>query len=173
MNQSGQLTDEELMINYQNGSYQAFEILYSRHQNKVYSFLRKRLNNEDSCAEVFQNIFLKLHKSKHLYNPKYLFLKWLYTISRSVMLDYLKKPRRETVEFKEELFLTTQKNETADIDLTGLSEREKAVIQRKYFSDEDYSEISVALKISQSNARKILSRAIAKLKIKLTKEAKP
>jgi RNA polymerase sigma factor (sigma-70 family) len=156
-------TDEELMVDYQNDDYAAFEILYARHRDKVYAYVKKRLFDQDAAEEVFQNIFLKLHKSRYQYQDQYLFLKWLYTVARSELYDFCKKKRIETVEIDEAKI--TEVVEDIDVDhLEKLSERERRVIELRYFEDREFDEISTLLDTTPSNIRKIVSRSLKKLR---------
>ena len=98
------LEDKELMLKYQDGDHMAFDVLYSRHKNKVYSYLAKRLHSHNEIHDLFQRVFVKLHKSRHLYQEKYEVLPWIYTITKSEFLDFVKKNKIETIEFKEENF---------------------------------------------------------------------
>ena len=163
------ITDEQLMEKYQKGEYMAFEALYYRHKNTVFTYLCKRLHDENSRDEVFQNIFMKFHKSKELYDSKYVFLKWLYTISRSELYDFCKKKKVQMLQFDETLYRVDDEVESQfDLDeFKNLSENEREAIKLKYYSDFDYDEISQKLSISQSNARKIISRGISKIRMKL------
>jgi len=162
------LSDEQLMEKYQQGDYMAFEALYLRHESTVFTYLNKRMVDSSAKEEVFQNIFLKLHKCKHLYNSKHLFIKWLYTISRSELLDFFKKKNMKTIEFDEALYHSSEP-EKPEIDLNEykfLSNKEKEAISLKYFSDEDYDVISKKLNTSSSNARKLISRGLKKIRLK-------
>ena len=97
------LQDSRLMELYQKGDEKAFDLIYSRNKDKVYSYLKKRLygQNEDLIEDVFQNIFIKLHKSRHLYKSELPYNKWLYTICRTVLIDSLKTNKLHTQEFKD------------------------------------------------------------------------
>lgn len=162
-------TDEQLMEKYQQGDYMAFEALYFRHEKTVFSYLSKRLQDENARSEVFQNIFMKFHKSKDLYNSDHAFLKWLYTISRSELYDFCKKKKLETIPFDETLF-TPEEPKESDLDISdykNLSDSEKKAIELRFYSDHDYSEISKLLDTSQSNARKLVSRGLKKIKKKM------
>ena len=72
------LDDNNLMELYQNGDEKAFDVLYSRSKKRVYSYLKKRLHDKDLVEDVYQNIFIKLHKSRHLYKSEYPYRNWLY-----------------------------------------------------------------------------------------------
>ncbi|PIK13634.1 sigma-70 family RNA polymerase sigma factor [Halobacteriovorax sp. JY17] len=163
------IKDEQLMVKYQNGDHKAFETLYRKHEAKVYSYLRKRLPNQDNVEEVFQNTFLKVHKSRHHFNPKFLFMQWLYTIARSELLDFCKKKKVIHIEYIEQAVEPLNIEDNLNLDeYESLSDKERKVLNLKFISDQDYEEISSALNISQSNARKIFSRAIKKIKMTLT-----
>lgn len=167
MNSLETLEDEKLMLEYQADNYSAFEVLYRRHKSLVYSYIYKRLKNKDQVEEVFQNIFLKFHRSRELYDPKYKFLQWLYTLARSELYDFCKKKRLVTISFDEEVFKVEEEFEIEDVDLSTLKEKERLAIELRYFEEQEYEEIAKLLQTSQSNARKIVSRAILKLKTKL------
>jgi len=55
-------SDEELMKAYQLGNAEAFELLYGRYSPRVYGYLCKKISNRVAADDVFQTIFLKLHK---------------------------------------------------------------------------------------------------------------
>ena len=163
------LEDKELMLKYQDGDHMAFDVLYSRHKNKVYSYLAKRLHSHNEIHDLFQRVFVKLHKSRHLYQEKYEVLPWIYTITKSEFLDFVKKNKIETIEFKEENFLSSENEPNNEFDLESekqLSENEKSALKERYYSDKDFSEIAQILKTSESNTRKIISRGLKKLRVK-------
>lgn len=157
------------MEEYKKGNSMAFETLYDRHHERIYGYLSKRLYDEQSRKEVFQKIFLKLHRFRENYDQNHLFVKWLYTISRSELLDFLKQKKLDTVPLDQENISLNEKS-VEEIDLNeikSLSDKERKALQLKFYSDTDYREISEALKTSQSNARKLISRGLQKLRYKL------
>jgi RNA polymerase sigma-70 factor, ECF subfamily len=165
------LTDKELMLKYQAGDNMAFDVLYSRHKDKVYSYLSKRLRDQDQCEDLFQKVFTKFHRSKKLYNSNYQVLPWLYTITKSEFLDFIKKRHHIKTEFVEEQH-TFHQNKTEPIfdlnseDTLSLDERE--AITLRYLNEFDFLEIAKILNKTETNTRKILSRGLQKLKQKYT-----
>lgn len=162
-------TDEQLMYAYVEGDNMAFEALYYRHNEKVYNYIAKRLDNPQNCDEVFQRTFIKLHRFRDKYDSRHIFLKWLYTIARSELQDFLKKKRIETVFLEPDSFSSNiDKTDTEEMkELSSLSEKEQQAINLRFYEDEEYREISKKLNTSESNARKIISRAIGKLRKQL------
>ncbi|MCB1196863.1 MAG: RNA polymerase sigma factor [Deltaproteobacteria bacterium] len=164
-----QLTDEKLMELYQNGEYMAFEVIFHRHQSKVYAYLHKRVHDKDAIDDLFQNIFIKFHKSKHKYSSKYPLLAWIYTLSRNEFLDYVKKTKQTFVALSDNHGAIETSAEKTSIDLDQekqLTRDEKQAIGLRYLSDQDFEEISKRLKTSPSNVRKIVSRGLHKLRLK-------
>ena len=170
------LEDTMLMELSKNGENMAFEVIYLRHKDRVYSYLDKRLSDKNVIEDIFQNIFVKFHNSRHLYSSEHPLLKWIYTICRSELLDSVKKSRKiKLVSINEDQLIC----ETKEIDdkihldsVKSLSEKEKLAIKLRYYSEEDFTDISKALKTSEANSRKLVSRGIKKLKAKLIGEAK-
>jgi RNA polymerase sigma factor (sigma-70 family) len=84
------LSDEQLMIRYQNSDEAAFEEIYARYAKKIYGFLMRRLGQPDDCAELFQETFLRLHRGRSSYKPEMSFKTWLYTIANNLVRDSLR-----------------------------------------------------------------------------------
>ena len=133
---------------YQKGENMAFEVIYNRNKGRIYSYLNKRLPNDNSIDEVFQNILLKFHNSRMNYDSKYTLGKWIFTISRSELLDFKKKKKFIYDELKDE-HLAAEPDETdkkIDLDdVKNLSENEKNAISLRYYSDKDFHEISLKI----------------------------
>ena len=168
------LEDEKLMELYKNGENMAFEVIYLRHKDRVYSYLDKRLSDKNVIEDIFQSIFVKFHNSRYLYSSKHPLLKWIYTICRSELLDSIKKNKAMFVQLSEDQLSVepTELNDKIDLDsIKTLSEKEKQALKLRYYSEEDFIEISKALNTSEANSRKLVSRGIKKLKAKLLGEA--
>ena len=131
--------------------------------------LKKRIFDEQYRSDIFQGVFLKLHKSKEQYRPDRPFIKWLYTICRSELIDNLRKNKVTFQEFKEEYMDEQSEGVESTLEVPsmhGLSKKEKDAIELKYINEKEYNEISLLLNVSQSNARKLVSRGLSKLRAK-------
>ena len=166
-------TDEQLMEEYKNGSMDAFEELYGRHKAKVYGYLSKRVRSRFDRDEIQQNIFLKLHRSRHNYNRSLPFLPWLFTICRSVMIDFLRsKEAKEGKLVQDNGIIDTiasAEKEASKIDtlspaMEKLNKDQREAIKMRYGEDFSFEEIAKRLDTSVPNARKVLSRAVKKLR---------
>jgi RNA polymerase sigma factor (sigma-70 family) len=164
--------DEELMIAYQKGHSESFDILYHRYKKNVFSFIKKRAKDTNDANEIFQQVFLKLHKSRLSFNPQYKFIHWLFTICRTSLADfYRSKPRGFFEELSEDLLKAPDQIaalENAEHYRSLLSSELNPVFQEavalRVFNEESYEEIALKLNLSEQNVRQIVSRSLKKLK---------
>ncbi len=152
------------MLAYQLGDELAFRELYNRHAQKVLAFLRLKLREESAAHEVFQSTFLKLHRSKHLYNPSLPFSPWIFTICRNEVVDFVRKQKHAYEELKDETIDITARAAHVEMDLAGLTQEQQTAIRMRYSSDSSFEEIASALNTSPVNARKIISRSLKYLR---------
>lgn len=165
--------DEELMAQYQLGSEEAFLVLYQRHSSKIFGYVCSRVRDRERANDVFQEIFSKMHRSKHLYNQSLPFLPWLFSISRSVTVDFFRSESMratETVRYEEELMETqaieTPQREIRDLKphIVLLPDAQRAALEMRYIDEKTFDEIASALNTSPLNARKLISRGVKRLK---------
>ncbi len=83
-------TDEELMLLFREGSRDAFEELFSRHQRAVVRFAFRMTGNAASAEEASQEIFLRIARAAGTYRPTAKFTTWMYTIARHAVLNFLR-----------------------------------------------------------------------------------
>lgn len=167
-------TDEALMQAYQAGSSEAFEELYARYSGRVYSYLRKRIHEPEAVEEVFQGIFLKLHRSRRLYDPKYRFAPWLFTICRRFIIDAARTKQiyQAASPRVDDLVLAAEAPiEAADLPVDALSAEEQNVLKLRYEKDMSFREMAERLELSEAAVRKRVSRAIKALRTLIRKDA--
>lgn len=168
-------TDEELMSEYQRGSEQAFTVLYRRHSPRVYGYLKKRTFDADSAGDVLQMVFMKLHQTKRRYDSSYPFLPWLFTVTRTVLIDWQRVRRRHRQELpleNEALEMAVHQaangSESTDErewpELSQLTPDQRQAIELRYRNDQSFEEIARVLETSPSNVRQLVSRGIRILK---------
>ncbi len=88
------ISDEDLMRAYQNGDQGAFLELYKRYAPRIYGYILPRVKNRAEGDDLFQQIFMKLHKSRGTYKTELPFAPWIFSICRTVMADFFKQRSR-------------------------------------------------------------------------------
>jgi RNA polymerase sigma-70 factor (ECF subfamily) len=116
-------SDEELILQFQEGNLYAFEQIVHRYKepliNFVYHFLGDRIDAED----VVQETFLRVYRNKHLYRNIAKFSTWIYTIASNLAKTELRRRRRRR------LFSISQMGfDNRDYDLPGSEEAPDGVV---------------------------------------------
>jgi len=162
-------SDEELMESYQLGSTAAFDILFQRHSPRVFGFLAKRLVQKKEAEDLLQEVFFKLHRSKHLYNTTLPFSPWMFSITRSVLLDFAKKKNLEDPvdcsDFDQMPSAEAEpsKNDFSEV-LGALPQQQRQAVSLRVYDEQTFEEIALRLSTSPENARQLVSRGIKKLR---------
>src|SRR5690625_4146958 len=88
------LSDEDLMEQFQQGTVQAFNILVSRYKDRLHNFLYRYTRNHEDCEDLVQETFLRVHRSRHSYERIAKFSTWMYTIALNLAKSLYKKSQR-------------------------------------------------------------------------------
>lgn len=88
MNTTVQPSDNSLMIEAQNGNIDAIGELYNRHQKNLYGFFVRLTGKKNCSCDLTQNVFLRILRFRHTYNPAHQFRTWMYQIARNILADY-------------------------------------------------------------------------------------
>lgn len=70
------------------GNSAAFDALFTRHRDTIYAMLLKFTGNSDDVEDLMQEAFMKAYLKIGLYDPKYDFGAWIYTIARNTFVDF-------------------------------------------------------------------------------------
>ena len=66
----------------------AFDNLFTRHRDMIYAMLLKYTGNSDDVEDLMQEAFMKAYLKIGMYDPKYDFGAWIYTIARNTFVDF-------------------------------------------------------------------------------------
>lgn len=97
------MTDEELALAYVGGDNKAFDLLLSRNEVKLFSYIMFVVRNEEKANDIFQETFVKaiVKLQNGLYSPNGKFLSWLMRIAHNVIIDgYRDQMYQRTVDQK-------------------------------------------------------------------------
>ena len=81
--------DEQLVEMYAKGDNSAFDVLLSRYQQKLYSYILFLVHNEDTANDLFQETFVKaivtIQQGRYVESGK--FSAWLTRIAHNLIID--------------------------------------------------------------------------------------
>jgi len=89
-------TDEELILQFQQGAERAFNLLVGRYKDPLTNFVYRFLGDYDEADDVVQETFIRLSRSKLAYRPVAKFSTWLYTIAANLARTQLSRRKRHS-----------------------------------------------------------------------------
>jgi RNA polymerase sigma-70 factor (ECF subfamily) len=87
-------SDEELLVQFQEGRRETFGVLVKRYEGELYGYLRRYLGDSNLADDVFQNTFVQVFKKIGQYEPGRPVRPWLYTIATNQAIDALRRQGR-------------------------------------------------------------------------------
>jgi RNA polymerase sigma-70 factor, ECF subfamily len=85
------LSDEQLMVEFVNGSESAFDELVNRYASKITNFAYRQVAHYATAEEIAQDTFVAVFRKKHTYNAEYRFSSWLYKIAVNLCRMHFRK----------------------------------------------------------------------------------
>lgn len=93
------MTDEGLAMLYIDGNNRAFDLLLSRNQSRLFSYILFVVRDRDTAEDIFQETFVKvitrLQDGKYTTSGK--FSAWIMRIAHNVIMDWYRDQRAERV----------------------------------------------------------------------------
>lgn len=172
-----------LLIKLKEGSFQAFEKLYTMYSGKLYNFImRLSSGNQYMAEEVVQSAFIRVWEVRERVEPESSFISFLCTIAKNLLMNMY---QRQTVEYVYNEYLKNtgvdRDSQTEEsIDLRFLNEyidslAEELPAQRKKIfilsKRQNYTnkEIAEMMGISESTVATQLSLAVKFMREQLMK----
>jgi RNA polymerase sigma-70 factor, ECF subfamily len=162
------MTDEQLMLEFQQGSRQAFTELFHRYREAIYGFFRRRLTDAARAEELTQETFLAVLQAAARYEPRALFRTYLYGISLKQLAAERRRESRPTGRMEEKAPPTTAGDPDAVLWVRRAVERldpdEREILLLREYEELSYAEIAVLLRLPVNTVRSRLFRARMALK---------
>lgn len=102
------LDDSQLILKAQKGDNVAFEQLVMKYDRHVLNIAYSYRNNRDDADDIYQEVFLRVHKGLKNFQSRSKFSTWLYRITVNVCIEF---KRKENVRRHESLNRTTDDEE--------------------------------------------------------------
>lgn len=183
------LTDEELILKFQNEDIAAFNEIVFRYKDRIVNFLYRYTSSREESEDIAQEAFIRLYRYKHLYREVGKFSTWFYTIAINIARTNIrKKSRIKTMSINnfykdnDKDYELTSKVTLPDEDANAVGENyyiqkaidslddiHKEVIILRDVQDLEYDEISKILNLPLGTVKSRINRARESLKATMQK----
>jgi RNA polymerase sigma-70 factor (ECF subfamily) len=180
------LRDSEWMRRVQNGDTEAFRAVILAYQNRVAAALARMAGPGFVPEELAHEVFVRVWKSAHRYEPSAKLATWLLTIARNLFLNELRyRTRHPTVsmdaleeeghspaetpsgpssQHPDAALIERELHQAIDAALQTLPENQRTAIVLRRYEDLSYEEIAAVLGVTVGSVKSLLFRARATLK---------
>lgn len=167
-----QMTDDELVNLFEKGNSNAFEILLSRYQSKVYSYIYLIVRSKELAEDIFQDTFIKaistIQQGRYVESGK--FLGWVNRIAHNLIIDNFRRVKNENTfsadGFEFDIVNSSKLSEKSIEDVLSneqvfndvvklidyLPETQRTVVQMRFFEDLSFKEIAEKTDVSINTA---------------------
>ena len=154
-------TDQELVLQLQQGNLNALGDLYDRHQRLVFRTALGITGDEQVAADLLQDVFLRMHRFAHHIDPERPLEPWLYRTTANLTYTWVKRHKRwlRPLEDVAEWLVGSKKqvpDHIAELDeewddvkraISSLSLQQRVVVVLYYINDLSLQEISEILDV--------------------------
>lgn len=163
--------DSELIRSYLSGNETSLEFLVTKHQQRIYSYILVRIQDENLANDIFQDTFVKVINTlkRGKYNEEGKFLQWTMRIAHNLIIDHYRREKRmptmaPTDEFDifnilkdgslnvESSLIKDQIEKDLHKLIEKLPEEQKEVLMLRHFSGLSFKEIADQTEVSINTA---------------------
>jgi len=164
-------SDDQLILEFQQGSREAFCELFERYRGPLYGFFRRRLDDPARAEELTQECFLALLQNAARYEPRGSFRSYLYGIAIHMVFAERRKSGREVANDDATEGVANHENPDAALwvrhALAQLENNEREILMLREYEQLSYAEIGSLLHMPVNTVRSRLFRARMALKEQL------
>ncbi|MCQ4034253.1 RNA polymerase sigma factor [Kaistella montana] len=139
----------------------------------VFSFVMKKVQDENVADEITVSVFSKVLAKLDLYDPNFQFKTWILTIAQNTVIDYWRKKSRENEDstdnfddFKnqfarspEELLISEEDQKQILTIIESLDFNYQEIIKLRFFEEKSIKEIADELGLTIANTKVRIMRA--------------
>jgi len=157
-------TDEQLMVEFCQGSREAFSELFARYKQPLFGFFRRRLADPAQAEELTQETFLALLRNCLRYEPLALFRTYLYAISLKILRAHRRKTALRAMLLGTQIAIRKTYEPARDTELflrqavRKLDAQDREILLLREFEQLSYGEIAQLLKLPVNTVRSRLFR---------------
>ena len=176
-------TDLDLINAILAGDTGNYALLVKRHQRFVFTLALRFAKNREDAEEIAQDCFIKAYKALGTFKQTSKFSTWLYTITYTTAMTYLRKKKLNSSSIDDEEHVLELANKDSSFDADAVEKKstyrylneaiemllpdDAAIITLFYKGEQSLEEIGQALAMDPNTVKVKLHRARHRLKEKL------
>ncbi|QIY90714.1 RNA polymerase sigma factor [Chryseobacterium gallinarum] len=139
----------------------------------VFSFVMKKVRDENDADEITVNVFSKVLSKLDMFDPHFQFKTWVLTIAQNTVIDFWRKKNRENedpvenlgevknqyAKSPEELMISDEEQRKIIKTIESLDANYQDIIKLRFFEEKSIKEIAEELGISVANTKVRVMRA--------------
>ena len=139
----------------------------------VFSFVMKKVRDENDADEITVNVFSKVLSKLDMFDPHFQFKTWILTITQNTVIDFWRKKSRENedsienldevknqyAKSPEELLISEEEQKKIIKTIESLDANYQDIIKLRFFEEKSIKEIAEELGISVANTKVRVMRA--------------
>ncbi len=149
MKKLNEMTDEELAMSYMSGNNRAFDLLLSRTQSKLFSYILFIVHDRDLADDLFQETFVKvitkLQQGKYSTTGK--FSAWIMRIAHNIIMDWYREQKADKV------VETTNENDLSNISTSNILDLN---IENKYINEQIMKDVHKMMNLLPPTQREVV-----------------
>ena len=172
-------SDVQLLRDYAEGGHEvAFRELVTRHTDLVYSAALRQVNSPDLAGDIAQGVFTDLARKARQVAEQMAgansLAGWLHRSTRYAALNHWRNTRRRLANERqamEQLLINSDSvpdweriRPLLDEALDSLADEDREALLLRYFKNQDFHAVGLALGLSDDTAQKRVSRAMERLR---------
>lgn len=179
--------DAALMLRVKQGDRDAFAMLVEKYKQPVMNLAYRTLSDATEAEDLAQHVFLQVFKSAHRYEVSAKFTTWLFTITRNLCLNEIRRRSRHRAESLDEVspendeqprhqiedvktflpqdaLLQSELEEKVELAMAELPEKQRTALLLCRQDELSYEEIAEVLGCSLSATKSLIHRGRETLK---------
>ncbi|MEO8666333.1 MAG: sigma-70 family RNA polymerase sigma factor [Ignavibacteria bacterium] len=170
-------TDEELILSFNRGDKNAFNLIVRKYQKKVYWTVRKMVLDHDDADDLTQEVFIKLYRSLGEFRGESKLFTYVYKMAINYSLNHLNRNKkilsrksgmdnsqlRSHDKIADEQISSKDRTRLLEEAISSLPEQQRAVFTMRYYDNLTYEEISGIMNKSVGGMKANYFHAIRKI----------
>jgi RNA polymerase sigma-70 factor (ECF subfamily) len=161
------------MARYVQGEVAAFDELFRRYEPRAYAFFFRRTGSRERAEDLYQELFLRIHRARDTYDPSRAFSPWFFQIAHRLLVDDVRRAFRTR---EVPLDARDLRSEAADVErtladrdqlghlLAALKPGERYVVVSSKLDGAAYSDLAERTGKSVGAVKKMASRAMQRIR---------